>query len=235
VAYASSASAAASIHMLGPTARESRLDLPQGLWTRPGFSPDGRSLALTHYADGRPRAAVHDLDSGRTRLLEPADAAAATFAADGSLLAIVRTHGTPRLARWREGEPPVAIPGTEGVLEFSTGGRFVAWLAAGSADLRLAALDGTATAAVVPPRPLHPGTFAFGGGHLAVIAAGASDDAGTLWRFDPADGALQSLGDVPRPTASGPALAVDPGWRHLVLVRIDALEADLWRVAPPAP
>jgi DNA-binding winged helix-turn-helix (wHTH) protein/Tol biopolymer transport system component len=233
VAYASTASAATSIRLVGPDGGEAGLDLPAGLWTRPAFAPDGRSLALTHYVDGRPRAAIHDLETGRTRILDPPDAAAVAFAADGSLVAIVRIDGTPRLARWREGTPPVALAGTEGVLEFRTGARFVAWLAAGAQDLRVIALDGPDATPAVPPRPAHSGAFAFAGARLAVVVDDAASGQGRLWRFDPADGTSQALGTLPAPTASGPGLAVDAAWGHAVVARIDALEADLWRAAPP--
>jgi DNA-binding winged helix-turn-helix (wHTH) protein/Tol biopolymer transport system component len=236
VAYASTRDGAGAVWVVDGDGREARLPLPgDAIWTRPAWSPDGASLLLTHYVDGMPRAALHRLDSGATAILDPPDAAAAAFAGDGSMIAIVRADGAARLARWREGGRPVAIEGTAGVVEFRVGDRHLAWIRAGASRIEVAALDGAGPPREVAPAPLDAGAWAFAGASLAILAPGPEGAPPMLWRVDPDTGRADPVAALPAATAAGPSLVVSVDWRFALLATIDGVEADLWRVPPPAP
>lgn len=235
VAYASNRDGAGAAWIVDADGRETRLALPgEGIWTRPAWSPDGTRLLLTHYVDGKPRAALHALENGATTILAPPDAAAATFAADGSIVAIVRADGAPRLARWREGGSPLEIAGSEGVVEFRLGGPFVAWVGAESPAIRVARLDAPGAARTIDLAPLEVVDWCFAGATLAVLAGEPGRGDATLWRIDPERDAREAVATLPAPGVGGPGLAVAPDWRFALQVRVDGLEADLWRVPPPA-
>ncbi len=234
VAYVSSRDAVTSVWVVEADGREHRLPLdPDAIWNRPAWSPDGKQLLLTHYRDGRPRIARHTLDSGTTEFIGPNDgeASAAAYAADGSIVFLGRLDGVSRLLRLNEGAAPRMIAGTEGVVEFRLGGRWLAWLADGSDSLRMTALDGDGEVRHgARPKLDTRGAWTFAGARVAFLR---SEDAGAgLWLFDPESGTEERVAAVLPATASGSSLAVEAGLRFALVARIDGLEADLVRVPP---
>jgi dipeptidyl aminopeptidase/acylaminoacyl peptidase len=233
IAYVSARDAVGSIWMVDESGAERRLPLDaDGIWNRPAWSPDGSRLLLTHYVDGRPTIAEHEPASGRTRTLGPADAAAAAYAGDGSIVYLGRCAQTTCLVHQVGTQAPRVLDATHGVVEFRVGGSRVAWVGE-HGTLTVAALDGAAV--TQPPAALRTpldGAWTFAGSVLVMQVEAPGGAA--LWAFDPATGTQRQLATLPAASAAGPSLAVDAALRVALVARIDGLEADLVRVPAPA-
>jgi Tol biopolymer transport system component len=214
---------------------QQKLPMPDGQrWSRPSFSPDGKSLLVTGY-DEHNRHGIyrHDLDSGRNLHLRHLgdDASAAVFAEDGRSVFFLRLGENQLRDLWRAGidaeSLSAAVAGGEGVDQFALDGDTLLLSAVAEPGFRVLSASG----AIAPQRiladvePITRFAWTLRGRYL--YASVAENNAAVLKRWDIDTGASQTLASGVSADAVGASLQVSEDGRTLWFARTDSLSIDV--------